>query len=709
MAADLAIKEPCRVATTANITLSGLQTIDEVSVAAGNRVLVRAQTSAVNNGIYVAASGAWSRATDFDGAGEVTGGTQVPVTSGTALADMVWRVAGETPIVIGTSAIDFEPEFLQSGTGSVPRTLQAKGRDILSIKDKGSDSNVALALERAADDIPAGGEVHLPRGTLLLSAGVIFDGQRLNLRGQGPQATAIQFDPAGADVAIALDTPGAGGQSQSSLTGIGFVAGSQSDGIDRTAIKLVNTANVNVDRCAVVHFGNGDSIGIHTAGRQLARIRDCDLAAANPIVIDANATFPTLAADYLEIHSCELTCTSAVKSCIDIRDGAVLSNMSVRNTALVAGKNGVLRNDTASAGVSNHLEFWNLRAENGVDPAGWSFDLRGSAAVLKNLMFGNVLTDAYRSGIRIDNTQVQTLFNVALPQATLLIEAKAVGTAGNAIATTETLASGYFFSATLFEGTATKKAHGPLALTRNPGNGETVTIGARTYTFVTTLTAANQVKIGADPAASGANLVAAIGAGPGAGTAYGSGTVAHADVNATTLSALDVEMMAGGFLSMVGCASEPGGQRRIADGRAIMRVRPGASNAPIGPFELWDHFAPSVAGTLYNYETMRPVEQQGIDVIGFAFTAPAGNSTLILPMANTGSMEVDLELVARAANGRLALRFQKNGTVTAASADGIFATTSTAGKIYPNVNGAQLQLLGNNLAAATPIRIEMRQ
>ncbi len=57
-------KASCRVATTANITLSGAQTIDGVSVVAGNRVLVKNQSAAAENGIYVAASGAWSRAPD---------------------------------------------------------------------------------------------------------------------------------------------------------------------------------------------------------------------------------------------------------------------------------------------------------------------------------------------------------------------------------------------------------------------------------------------------------------------------------------------------------------------------------------------------------------------------------------------------------------------------------------------------------------------
>jgi hypothetical protein len=143
MAADLAIKEPCRVATTGNIaTLSGLLTVDGVTVAASDRILVRAQTTATQNGIYVAASGAWTRATDFDGAGEVTGGTGVFVTSGDSFADSAWHVAGNGAVTPGSSAIAFDPEFLRDGTGAVPRTAALKLAEIeVNVNDFGAVPN----------------------------------------------------------------------------------------------------------------------------------------------------------------------------------------------------------------------------------------------------------------------------------------------------------------------------------------------------------------------------------------------------------------------------------------------------------------------------------------------------------------------------------------------------------------------------------------
>lgn len=97
-------KEPVRGATTANITLSGAQTIDGVSVIAGDRVLVKNQSTGSANGIYLAASGAWTRAADFDAASELVGAT-VFVSEGTTNGNSQWNMTTDGPITLGTTAL----------------------------------------------------------------------------------------------------------------------------------------------------------------------------------------------------------------------------------------------------------------------------------------------------------------------------------------------------------------------------------------------------------------------------------------------------------------------------------------------------------------------------------------------------------------------------------------------------------------------------
>ncbi len=110
-------KQSVHVATNSNITLSGTQTIDGVAVEAGDRVLVKEQTDASENGIYVAAAGAWARAADADGNpnGEVTSGMYTFVEQGTTNAGQGYVLITPDPIVIDTTDLEFS-QF--SGAGS---------------------------------------------------------------------------------------------------------------------------------------------------------------------------------------------------------------------------------------------------------------------------------------------------------------------------------------------------------------------------------------------------------------------------------------------------------------------------------------------------------------------------------------------------------------------------------------------------------------
>lgn len=109
---------PCDLATTANITLSGVQTIDGVTTAgAGDlgpakRILVKNQTTASLNGVYDASAGAWTRAKDADGYDSVNqlgelDNAQVRVSHGTANAGTTWWL-NRTNVNIGTTAQTWE-------------------------------------------------------------------------------------------------------------------------------------------------------------------------------------------------------------------------------------------------------------------------------------------------------------------------------------------------------------------------------------------------------------------------------------------------------------------------------------------------------------------------------------------------------------------------------------------------------------------------
>lgn len=102
-------KPSARVATTANITLSGLQTIDGVSLNANDRVLVKNQTTSSQNGIYVAKASSWSLAQDST-QGNLTTGAYVEVEEGSTLAGSLWLLITPSPITVGTTSQSWQQQ-----------------------------------------------------------------------------------------------------------------------------------------------------------------------------------------------------------------------------------------------------------------------------------------------------------------------------------------------------------------------------------------------------------------------------------------------------------------------------------------------------------------------------------------------------------------------------------------------------------------------
>ena len=163
----ISFKAPVRVATTANITLTGTQTIDGVSVIAGDRVLVKNQTTASANGIYVAAAGAWTRALDADTNNEVVSGLTVFVTEGTASGDKQYSLLTDGAITLNTTALSFGQTAATGSTYTAGNGISLAGNAITAVAKAGGSLGVdsggifldptgPLAARRYAINVPAG-------------------------------------------------------------------------------------------------------------------------------------------------------------------------------------------------------------------------------------------------------------------------------------------------------------------------------------------------------------------------------------------------------------------------------------------------------------------------------------------------------------------------------------------------------------------------
>ncbi len=234
-----------RLATTANHGLTGLTAIDGVTPVAADKVLVKSNTAPAENGIYVAAAGAWSRATDFNDSTEVKSGIVVHVSEGTANKNKKFVSYSPTdPVVVGTSSLTFaetsligdadQMAFQQAGAGTVPLPVMQVLREwhTLTMYGGGADKTAAqnaAAFVAARDVLRTGGTLTVPPGTYACDpvAWIKTDGTythsmiiegTANPSGPADNHAVIYFSGTGAGKFWDFDAPAAGPASASRMT-----------------------------------------------------------------------------------------------------------------------------------------------------------------------------------------------------------------------------------------------------------------------------------------------------------------------------------------------------------------------------------------------------------------------------------------------------------------------------------------------------------
>lgn len=176
----LSWKTACVAATTANIVLSGLLVIDGVTLVVNDRVLVKNQTLPKDNGIYVAAAGAWTRATDADTAAKLESAA-VAIKEGLTNADTRWTQTNDN-FIIGTDPITWV--FIGKGSGVVAATF------VVSTTPNVGDYT---DIQSAIDALPAAGGLILVReGTYSLSSTIVMPDKPVAIRGCG-ESTVIDI------------------------------------------------------------------------------------------------------------------------------------------------------------------------------------------------------------------------------------------------------------------------------------------------------------------------------------------------------------------------------------------------------------------------------------------------------------------------------------------------------------------------------------
>lgn len=267
IAAGVSPQRSVKVASTANISLSGLQTIDAYSVQAGDRVLVKDQSVGSQNGVYVAAAGTWARASDFDGSptNEVSSGALVYVETGTTNGNSSWVLVTPDPITIGTTALSFSI-FSRPGDFVAGAGMTKTGNQF----DVGTASSARIVVNADSIDLATAGTAGTytsvttdayGRVTAGTNPGFLTANQNITVSGDatGSGTTAISLTLANSGVtagtykSVTVDTKGrvTAGSNPTTVAGYGIT-----DAITTANIGSQTVANVN-GTVAVANGGTG--------------------------------------------------------------------------------------------------------------------------------------------------------------------------------------------------------------------------------------------------------------------------------------------------------------------------------------------------------------------------------------------------------------------------------------------------------------------
>jgi hypothetical protein len=238
---DIDYKQTARAVTTSNIAnLSGgaPATVDGVSLALRDRILVTGQSTGSENGIYyvttvgAGSNGTWARSLDADTTGEVSAGMIIMVTEGTTYADTQWKLTTDDPITIGSTSLTFVRNgnaaygtVAVSGEDSIVAdaigdTLTVASGNNISLTTNASTDTLTVAV---SDTITATGNV--TGGNLIATSG-------LSLGGTAVTATATELNLLDGVTGLTLGTANEI-----------LIVGSDNTSIEGTDILTIDTAS----------------------------------------------------------------------------------------------------------------------------------------------------------------------------------------------------------------------------------------------------------------------------------------------------------------------------------------------------------------------------------------------------------------------------------------------------------------------------------
>lgn len=302
----LAFKDEVAVATTANGTLATAfangQSVDGYVLVTGDRILIKNQATATENGIYVVTAGAPTRASDADSGSELKQAT-VRVVNGTTNGNTQWTCNNTGTITLGSTLLT----FVASGAGtSVAAGNGLTGTSSLSVLPNGTSIDISASGVKIAD--AAGG------AGLTVASGILAVGQGNGISVAADavavlaNGTSIDVSPSGIKIA---DAAGGNGLTVSS----GVLAVGAGTGISVTADAVGIDTGVVVRKYAAA-IGNGalttiavtHNLGTRDITFSIYNASTYEVVMADAVITDTNtltltfATAPASGAYRVVVH-----------------------------------------------------------------------------------------------------------------------------------------------------------------------------------------------------------------------------------------------------------------------------------------------------------------------------------------------------------------------------------------------------------------------
>jgi len=436
VAQGLDLKDSVKAATTGNITLSGTQTIDTISILAEDRVLVFNQSTSSQNGIYIAKAGAWARADDL-AAGADAAGAFCFVEQGAVHGENGFVCTSDKgSAVVGTNGLTFS-QFNAAGQITAGAALTKTGNQLDVAVDDASIEVASDALRVKA----AGISNDMLSGSISADklAGSIGNGKLSN---SSISLGGVSVALGGSVSQPALDLTNATAYPTSSLTGTitnaqlaGSIAASKlagSIGNDKLSNSAISLGGVSValggsvsqpalDLTNATAYPTSSLTGTITNAQLAGSIAASKLAGSIGNDKLSNSTISGVALGS-SLNDLTVDDASLQLDAGTTYDGAAAKTISIKAAGVTAAMlQGSIGNDKLS---NSAISLGGVSVALGGSVSQPSFDLTNATAypasaltgtISNAQLAGSITQDKLSSGIPIEKVQFQTNFETLNP------------------------------------------------------------------------------------------------------------------------------------------------------------------------------------------------------------------------------------------------------------------------------------------------------